>query len=78
MEIVSFLDVGNVSSSPTQSTEKANDMYFFVYIKKYSVSTKGVSPQAAIITERFIAHQPSDLGQVTTQRYILCQLVSAT
>lgn len=77
-DVVSFLRVGNVSS-PTQSTGKANGVHFFVYIKKSpcSASSKGASPRAAVITARLVARQPSDLGQVTAQRCLLCQLVLA-
>lgn len=73
-EVVSFLRVGNVSSSPTQSPGKANGMHFFVCIKKSrrSASSKGASPRAAVITARLV-----DLGQVTAQRCLLCQLVLA-
>lgn len=72
-EVVSFLRVGNVSS-PTQSPGKANGVHFFVYIKKSrcSASSKGASPRAAVITARLV-----DLGQVTAQRCLLCQLVLA-
>lgn len=73
-EVVSFLRVGNVSSSPTQSPGKANGVHFFVCIKKSrrSASSKGASPRAAVITARLV-----DLGQVTAQRCLLCQLVLA-
>lgn len=73
-EVVSFLRVGDVSSSPTRSTGKANGVNFFVCIKKSrcSASSKGASPWAAMITARLI-----DLGQVTAQQCLLCQLVLA-
>lgn len=73
-DVVSFLRVGNVSSSPTQSPGKANGVHFFVCIKKSrrSASSKGASPRAAVITARLV-----DLGQVTAQRCLLCQLVLA-
>lgn len=73
-EVVSFLHVGNVSSSPTQSPGKANGVHFFVCSKKSrcSASSKGASPRAAVITARLV-----DLGQVTAQRCLLCQLVLA-
>lgn len=73
-DVVSFLRVGNVSLSPTQSPGKANSVHFFVCIKKSrrSASSKGASPRAAMITARLV-----DLGQVTAQRCLLCQLVLA-